>query len=116
LLLAPGQTWGGVALESADWRRCQLAVLAACSTAFGEQEGKANPGTVARHLLRGGAARVLAARWAIDSEVTERLLKSFYTKVLEGQSASAALAGALGELPDRAHPFFWGGFELFGQP
>ena len=108
------------ALELAhqDLSRCQLAVLSACLTAAGEERGAVNNQSLVQALLSAGARRVVAARWSVDSEATRALMDVFYAKLLAGSSPAEALAGAAMQLavePNQTHPYFWAGFDLFGE-
>jgi CHAT domain-containing protein len=61
--------------------------------------------------------------WSVPDQQTRELMQSFYENWLSGQSKSSALRqAALSILIQRrestgsAHPMFWGGFVLVGDP
>jgi CHAT domain-containing protein len=124
LLLSPGQSdaeeagiLDGPRMAQQDWKRCRLAVLAACSTGTGEEHGPVNPESLVRGLLWAGVARVVASRWNVESDSSAQFMDRFYTHLLSGQNAAAALqlaARALREDKATRHPYFWAGFQDFG--
>lgn len=119
LMLAPGEALEARRLRSVAWPRCRLAVLSGCTTGAGEQQGAVNPESLARALLDAGVRRVIASRWAVDSQSTRELFKAFYGKAAGGDSPSRALAKASADIrrrADYAHPYYWAGFQLYGQP
>ena len=119
LMLAPGDPLDAPRLRSMAWSNCRLAVLSACTTGVGEHQGPVNPESLARALLDSGVRRVLASRWAVDSATTRLLIQSFYRELLAGAAPAHALTRAVRELsrlPGHAHPYYWAGFQLYGQP
>jgi len=125
LLLAPEQgdsedasVLDGARMGQQEWKRCRLAVLSACSTGTGEDKGPVNPESLVRGLLWAGVARVVASRWNVDTESGAQFMDHFYTELLSGRDASAALQVAARRLRnDKAtsHPYFWAGFQSFGS-
>lgn len=124
LLLPPtgdGQpAWLGARdIAKQDWSRCELAVLSACLTAAGEQQGVVNSQSLVQAFLSAGARQVLAARWSVDSESTKALMDVFYAHLLAVETAAQSLAAAeqrISRDPRWPHPYFWAGFTLFGLP
>lgn len=119
LMLAPDETLDARRLRGLSWKQCRLAVLSACTTGVGEHRGPVNPESLARALLDSGVRRVLASRWAVDSETTRLLIEAFYRELLLGVPPARALAAAaqhVSQQPGRAHPYYWAGFQLYGQP
>jgi CHAT domain-containing protein len=124
LLLSPGQgdaeepgILNGARMAQQDWRRCRLAVLSACSSGTGEARGPVNPESLVRGLLWAGVARVVASRWNVDSDSSAQFMDRFYTHLLSGKDAAAALrlaARVLRDDPATSHPYFWAGFQDFG--
>lgn len=120
LLLAPednnaeADVFDSEAIERANWRGCQLVVLSACSTA--KQTGRvAGSDTLVRAFLKAGAARILAARWDVDSSTTATLMEDFYNALSAGAAPSFALREAQRRMRLRAfHPYHWAGFQLYG--
>jgi CHAT domain-containing protein len=107
----------GARLAQQDWSRCRLAVLSACSTGTGEANGPVNPESLVRGLLWAGVARVVASRWNLDTQSGVVFMDRFYTALLSGTDAAAALqvaARRLREDPATSHPYYWAGFQSFG--
>jgi CHAT domain-containing protein len=107
----------GARMAQQDWSRCRLAVLSACSTGTGEAKGPVNPESLVRGLLWAGVARVVASRWNLDTQSGVLFMDRFYTGVLSGKDAAAALqlaARRLREDQATSHPYFWAGFQSFG--
>ncbi len=105
-------------LARQNWRQCSLAVLSACLTATGEQQGSVNSESLVQALLSAGTRNVVAARWSVDSEATRVLMSRFYARISAGHDPSAALAGASSEtasLKEWSHPYYWAGFDVFGK-
>jgi tetratricopeptide (TPR) repeat protein len=105
-------------LAALDWSHCRLAVLSACLTAAGVERGMVNNQSLVQALLSGGARRVVAARWSVDSEATRSLMEGFYDAVLRGAAAPRALALAEKAVAQRIpwrHPYYWAAFNVFGS-
>jgi CHAT domain-containing protein/cytochrome c-type biogenesis protein CcmH/NrfG len=93
--------------------RCSLAVLAACDTADGEQEGPYNPDTLVRAFLFAGTRTVIATRWNVDGNDTRELMSYFYD-ALAHTGPEEALAAACRNMSARLpHPYDWGGFSIY---
>jgi CHAT domain-containing protein/cytochrome c-type biogenesis protein CcmH/NrfG len=122
LILAPGPDGSSPLLTARllagqNWSKCQLAVLSACLTATGEERGAVNNQSLVQAMLSAGAARVIAARWSVDSESTRALMSSFYRRLLAGAPVPEALSRAAAEVAairNWSHPYYWAGFDLFG--
>jgi CHAT domain-containing protein len=71
---------------------------------------------LARAILAQGVPHVLATRWNVDSAASETLMISFYDSLLAGASPPRALAAAEAVLRlTEPHPYYWAGFDAFGQ-
>lgn len=92
--------------------------------------GHGNPGVIAlpQVLLLAGVRSVIFRLWPINSLATSQYLAKFYWELkYKRQTASQALQEAkIASLKEtftvdnreisRAHPFFWAGFQLVGNP
>lgn len=120
LLLAQGGALNATSFTAPRLARCQLAVLAACSTGANDDRGLLDASGMVRALLRAGVPRVVATRWAVDSAATHDLCQGFYAALRSGEAVSSALLTAQQQLrrnPATAAPFYWAGFAAFGaQP
>jgi CHAT domain-containing protein/cytochrome c-type biogenesis protein CcmH/NrfG len=105
-------------LEKQVVGRCQLVVLAACSTGRVPLDKHSDPETLVRALLGAGVPHVVASRWDVDSGTTTKFVALFYESLFAGHSVGRALRDARTELrseAETAHPFFWAAFGGFGR-
>jgi CHAT domain-containing protein len=99
------------------FRRCSLAVLAACSTER-SRTGWLNVDGLVFALLNSGVPDVIATRWNIDSQASSTFMDSFYASLRLGSTPSRALqtgAAKLREDPRTRHPFYWAAFVDFSR-
>ena len=91
-------------------------VLSACETALAEQgDGNEMVGLV-RAFLLAGAARVLAALWPVDDEITARFMAHFHGALCRDIAPGAALRLAQAHIErTHPHPFYWAAFTLHGR-
>jgi len=94
----------------------RLAVLSACSTEKASNGSILEPESLARAILRLGVPSVVATRWNVDSESSAALMRTFYDKLLSGQTVARALGAAEADLRQKSpHPYYWAGFDALGQ-
>jgi CHAT domain-containing protein len=100
-----------------------LVVLSACQTGIGDVQNGEGVFGLRRAFQHAGAKSVVMSMFAVPDESTSDLMERFYENWLSGQSKSSALRDAsLSILNERrntgisAHPLFWGGFILVGDP
>lgn len=110
---------GGGRLEAWQIERTSLevdlTVLSACHTAEGSWFSGEGLMGLTRSFLVAGSDAVIASQWAVDDQVTVRLMEGLYRHLDAGASAAAALRRArIGILEGRdsrgfrtAHPYFW---------
>ncbi|MBM3784400.1 MAG: CHAT domain-containing protein, partial [Acidobacteria bacterium] len=120
--LAPGGGEDGL-LQAHEIRhlrlRARVVVLSACQSAsLGEQiDGEGVLG-VSQAFLAAGARSVVASLWAVEDEITAKLMTAFHKNLAStGASPEAALRRARLEVlrnSATAHPFYWGAFVLNG--
>jgi CHAT domain-containing protein len=104
--------------DSARVGRCALAVFSACATEGVQGDGAGDPDSLVRAFLEAGVPQVMASRWNVDSRVTAVFMNAFYDRLLEGHAAAdAARAAALDirKQPDKAHPYYWAAFSVYGR-
>jgi CHAT domain-containing protein/cytochrome c-type biogenesis protein CcmH/NrfG len=126
VVLSPG-TGGSSAdglLEAWEMARlaldADLVVLSACETGRGRiAPGEGLVGT-AWSLLVAGSRSLVVSQWKVESESTTELMTAFHRGLAQGEGDLAAqLRAASLELlrrPRYAHPFYWAGFVLVGNP
>ena len=100
-----------------------LVVLSACQTGVGEVENGEGVYGLRRAFQLAGARSVVMSMFAVPDMATQTLMAGFYDNWLSGQSKVSALRqAALSIIEERrakggaAHPLFWGGFILVGDP
>ena len=98
------------------FRNAQLAVLAACSTAVGRENGFLDANSLVRAFLMARVPRIIASHWDVDSESTSRLMISFYQNLSNDKSVAMAIYHARkAMLAERPHPYYWASFSLTGR-
>jgi len=105
-------------LQDLDLSNVQLAVLSACDTENGPQGSPEDWQSLVRGFLRAGVPHVVASRWSIDSTASRTLMRAFYTHLVSGRDFGQALASAelqLSHAPNTEHPYYWAGFDAFGE-
>ncbi|WP_026954054.1 CHAT domain-containing protein [Algoriphagus vanfongensis] len=101
--------------------QAELAVLSACNTGVGKfQEGEGVV-SLAHSFLYAGSSSVLMSLWGVDEKSSAEILQEFYKQLSEGKSKSSALRLAklkfLATAPEElAHPYYWAGLGLIGDP
>jgi CHAT domain-containing protein len=100
-----------------------LAVLSACETGVGDVRNGEGVFGLRRAFQHAGTRSLLMTLWKIPDDQTLELITSFYEEWLGGASKKQALRRAvlkqIAALRSRfgvAHPYFWGGFVLVGDP
>ena len=97
----------------------QAVLLSACNTAAGEQGGAAMSGLV-RGFFFAGSRSVLATHWSVETASAAALTAAtFSAKAPRAEALRMAQVGMIeGQLGGGrwAHPFYWAGYALFGDP
>jgi len=101
--------------------QAELAVLSACGTGMGKFQDGEGMISMAHSFLYAGCASVVMSMWAIDEKTSADILTDFYKNLLGGMRKSQALREAklkfLKNSPDElAHPYYWAGLGLIGDP
>lgn len=95
-----------------------LVVLAACSTALGdEQDGRALA-TLAGSFLAAGSEAVLATLWPVGDQATAVFMDQFYFQLSRGRSPAEALRRTklrFMEQDQWRNPALWSGYVLVGS-
>ncbi|HTT65436.1 MAG TPA: CHAT domain-containing tetratricopeptide repeat protein [Bryobacteraceae bacterium] len=95
-----------------------LVVLSGCETGRGNfEEGEGAVG-LAWAFLAAGSRAVLATQWRVEARSTTELLARFHAAWRTGSGKAPALrqaALALLRGENFQHPFYWAGFQLFGD-
>jgi CHAT domain-containing protein len=108
-----------------DLSSCTLVTLSACETGRGIVGGVDEVIGLGRGFLYAGAASLMPTLWKVDDASSAELMEMYYQALLSEYGKAAALAGAqraflararTSIMPYRVHPYFWGGFQLIGDP
>jgi len=95
----------------------RLVVLSCCHSGRGEIKAEGIVG-IARSFLGAGARAVLVSLWAIDDEATLGFMKSFYSHLVKGISASESLTKAMKHMRESdqfSEVKHWAPFMLIGD-
>lgn len=118
LVLGAGSLLSSHDLQASRLRNLRLAVLSACDTANGSEGTTADVNSIARTLVAAGVPQVVASRWKVDSSVTRRLMRAFYSNLISGKTPQDSLRAAslsIRRVPEYQHPYFWASFDVFGS-
>ncbi|HEY8877851.1 MAG TPA: CHAT domain-containing protein [Roseateles sp.] len=124
LALAPGKDEAASPLLELDdvltlRLNAQAVLLSACNTAAGEQGGAAMSGLV-RGFFFAGSRSVLATHWSVETASAAALTSAtFSASAPRAEALRMAQVGMIeGKLGGGrwAHPFYWAGYALFGDP
>jgi CHAT domain-containing protein len=98
--------------------RADLVVLSACRSGRGYLENGEGLINLARPFFFAGARSVIASLWPINDKTTARFMADFYRDLKNGLKIGEALRNAKIRMikSSLAHPFFWAGFMLQGNP
>jgi CHAT domain-containing protein len=106
-----------------DLRSCELAILSACQTNYGEHQAGEGVWALTRGFLVAGSRRVVASDWLVDDEAAASLV-SYYTAILAQQEREGKTPDYAAALRDAKRwirsqekwqsPYYWGTFVLVG--
>jgi CHAT domain-containing protein len=95
-----------------------LVVLSACETGYPVDEDRTGAYDLALAFRLAGARSVVASLWRVADRATAIFMAHFYRALVAGKSVVAAVQSARDEVratPGLSDPFFWAGFEAFGE-
>jgi CHAT domain-containing protein len=93
----------------------ELVTLSACETGLGYDAGGDDLVGLVRGFLHAGARSLVVSLWMVEDESMARLMKSFYSFWLAGDSKAKALQKSqLDLLKIYGHPFYWAPLNLVG--
>jgi CHAT domain-containing protein len=100
--------------------KADLVILSACETGRGRiAPGEGIVGTMWAAFVAGAQA-LLVSQWKVESVSTTELMTAFHAGLLRGDGSKAEqlqrASLALLRQPRYAHPFYWAGFVLVGNP
>jgi CHAT domain-containing protein len=112
------EIWSSEQIKDGLFTHSKLVVLAACSTGKNYYDRRESHGELLRTILAAGVPNVVASRWDVDSEATEKFMHDFYLALISGKSVPAALRDAatdLQSISSTQHPYYWAAFAAFGR-
>jgi LPXTG-motif cell wall-anchored protein len=102
--------------------QCDLAILSACESAFGENTPSEGIQNFARAFALAGTRTILASHWKLNDAAAAMIIGSFYQHLQQGHPISSALRHAkLDYLTDsdipamRKSPHYWATFVMVGS-
>ena len=99
--------------------RAELVTLSACDTGVGSVEGEEGVANLVKAFLFAGAKSVLASMWSVGDTSSTYLMTQFYVHLAQGDDRSVALQraklDAIDQFGNNAVPFYWAGFQIFGD-
>lgn len=117
---AQGESLRVLARDIATSRQsAALAVLSSCESAAGRIRSGEGVEGLSTAFIASGVPAVVATLWPVDDRTTERVMDRFYDGLAHGLPAGEALDDARRRIaagPATAHPFFWAGYVLIGEP
>lgn len=93
-----------------------LVTLSACETALGEVASGDDLVGLTRGFLYAGARSIVASLWSVDDRATAALMRAFYANRGSMDKREALRRAQIQARAAFPHPFFWGAFQLVGQP
>ena len=92
-----------------------LVTMSACSVGKTHGRGAEVQGFV-RALLHWEVPSIIAALWQVDDSATSLLMRGFYRHLQDSPDIAGNLRRAMFEVRRSfPHPYYWGGFVLFGR-
>lgn len=120
-LLAPGD-FGDERIDvheiaAVPLTRTRIVVLAACSTADGEERGREGSISLARAFLAAGVSSVVATLWPIDDRAAAIFFPYVHRHLSRGVPAPEALRAAQIECihSNQVPPFMWAAVQVIGS-
>lgn len=102
-----------------DLRNTVLVVLSACETGLGVITSGDDMVGLSRAFVYAGTSSLVATLWKVEDDSTAILMESFYdnwrTKGMSKPHALRAAQLSIRAIPQYSHPYYWSGFQLFGD-
>ncbi|HLM60505.1 MAG TPA: CHAT domain-containing protein, partial [Pyrinomonadaceae bacterium] len=96
--------------------KAEIVTLSACETGLNKIFAGDEILGLARGFLTAGARSLLLSLWTVNDEAATVLMKTFYSELQAGKTASESLKTAQIDFIERGiHPYFWSPFALIGR-
>lgn len=97
-----------------------LVVLSACETAVGEFNLGNGMISLSSALASSGARSILSSLWKVNDKSTMQIMDLFYKELKQGKTKDKAIQLAKLKYLQQSnafakHPFYWAGFQLYGN-
>ncbi|KOH43249.1 hypothetical protein NC99_39170 [Sunxiuqinia dokdonensis] len=101
--------------------KARMAVLSACNTGSGKLQKGEGVMSLARGFLYAGCPSIVMTLWEVEDESGAHIMKDFYKFLSKGKTKNEALRSAkLAHIqnadPLKAHPHYWLGYVVVGNP
>lgn len=99
----------------------KLAVLSACNTGVGKEKTGEGMVSVNQAFAYAGVPSVVSSLWSAPDKASKEIMTAFYGYLTDGKDKAKALQLAKNHYRSEQkvealnHPFFWGGFILYGS-
>ncbi|MEK6481763.1 CHAT domain-containing tetratricopeptide repeat protein [Catalinimonas sp. 4WD22] len=99
----------------------QMTVLSACNTGFGKLQRGEGVMSLGRAFAYAGCPSIIMSLWPAQDQATAEIMVNFYQALSDGMSKDEALQKAKTQYLTTtnelfAHPFYWAGFVVQGDP
>jgi CHAT domain-containing protein len=99
--------------------KAELVVLSACESGRGQNVRGEGIVGLTRALQYAGARSIVATQWKVSDKSTSALMVAFHRLLRQGVAKDEALRQAMAVVRQHratAHPYYWAGFFLIGDP
>ncbi|HYX09611.1 MAG TPA: CHAT domain-containing tetratricopeptide repeat protein [Bacteroidales bacterium] len=101
--------------------KARMAVLSSCNSGKGKQQKGEGIMSMARAFLYAGCPSIVMSLWEVEDKSGIKLMTDFYQNLQNGENKIHSLAMAKKDFINSAdmltaHPYFWSGYEVIGNP
>ncbi|MEM9545083.1 MAG: CHAT domain-containing protein [Bacteroidota bacterium] len=99
--------------------KSDIVIFSACDTGIGKIEKGEGINSFSKYLFENKVKSVISTQWKINDATTGQLFENFYSDFVNDTPILEALTNSKRKLkqnPKYAHPYYWAGFVLEGNP
>ena len=101
--------------------KAKMAVLSSCNSGKGRLQKGEGIMSMARAFLYAGCPSIVMSLWEVEDKSGIKLMTDFYRNLQKGDNKIHSLAVAKEDFINSAdmltaHPYFWSGYEVIGNP